>query len=183
MSKVLTVKNPWASLIVRGVKDVENRSRRTKYRGTVLIHSSKQSINHIKFSNNQWDNLGEVKSQLVGKIDFPNSSIIGQIDIVDCVQNSKSIWAAEGQWHWILENPVKFNNPVLNIKGQLGLWNYLQPDCQRCGDEGQIPTPFNLCDNCMELFKQEMEMEVEMEARSSAARLERLCNKNAATSV
>lgn len=38
--KVLTVKQPWASLIVHGIKDIENRSWRTNFRGRVLIHSS-----------------------------------------------------------------------------------------------------------------------------------------------
>jgi len=37
--KVLTVRQPYASLLVSGIKDVENRSRRTNYRGTVLIHA------------------------------------------------------------------------------------------------------------------------------------------------
>ena len=35
--KVLTVKQPWASLIVHGIKDIENRSWKTNFRGRVLI--------------------------------------------------------------------------------------------------------------------------------------------------
>lgn len=38
--KVLSVRQPYASLLVGGIKDVENRSRRTNFRGTVLIHAS-----------------------------------------------------------------------------------------------------------------------------------------------
>lgn len=38
--KALTVKQPWAWAIVRGGKDVENRSQRTKHRGRIFIHSS-----------------------------------------------------------------------------------------------------------------------------------------------
>jgi hypothetical protein len=37
--KTLTVRQPWASLIVTGAKDVENRSWPTSYRGTLLIHA------------------------------------------------------------------------------------------------------------------------------------------------
>lgn len=36
--KCLTVWQPWADLIVKGIKDVENRSRVTRYRGPLLIH-------------------------------------------------------------------------------------------------------------------------------------------------
>ena len=35
----LSVRQPWAWLIVSGLKDVENRPRRTHYRGSLLIHA------------------------------------------------------------------------------------------------------------------------------------------------
>ena len=37
--KVLTIKQPWASLIVDGYKKYEFRSWKTKYRGKFLIHA------------------------------------------------------------------------------------------------------------------------------------------------
>jgi hypothetical protein len=39
--KVLTIKNPWAYLIVYCGKDIENRTWETKYRGPLLIHASR----------------------------------------------------------------------------------------------------------------------------------------------
>lgn len=38
--KALSIRQPWAWLIVNGYKDIENRSWRTNYRGPVLIHAS-----------------------------------------------------------------------------------------------------------------------------------------------
>ena len=38
--KAITIKQPWASLIVHGIKDIENRTWRTNYRGRVLIHAA-----------------------------------------------------------------------------------------------------------------------------------------------
>lgn len=57
---------------------------------------------------------------------FPSSAIIGEVDIVDCIRDSKSYWAAPYQAHWLLENPVLYEREkfILNIKGKLGLWNY-----------------------------------------------------------
>ncbi len=43
--KTLTVKQPFASAIVHGIKDVENRNWSTDYRGPVLIHSAKTGTN------------------------------------------------------------------------------------------------------------------------------------------
>lgn len=37
--KTISIKQPWASLIVEGVKDIENRTWRTKFRGRVLVHA------------------------------------------------------------------------------------------------------------------------------------------------
>lgn len=37
--KVLTLKQPWATLVAEGIKKYEFRSWRTKYRGKVLIHA------------------------------------------------------------------------------------------------------------------------------------------------
>ena len=56
--------------------------------------------------------------------EFIHSAIIGSIEIVNCINNSISIWAEPGQWHWILANPELFDKPILNVPGRLGLWNY-----------------------------------------------------------
>ena len=38
--KAITIKQPFASLIVEGIKDIENRTWKTNLRGRVLIHAS-----------------------------------------------------------------------------------------------------------------------------------------------
>ncbi|MCZ9981682.1 hypothetical protein OFR20_09150 [Brachyspira hyodysenteriae] len=52
------------------------------------------------------------------------SSIIGKVDIVDVIVDSKSKWAYNDSFHWILDNPTLFDSSINNIKGNLGLWNY-----------------------------------------------------------
>ena len=39
--QVLTIKQPWATLIMQGYKRFEFRSWQTKYRGDLLIHAGK----------------------------------------------------------------------------------------------------------------------------------------------
>jgi hypothetical protein len=36
--KVISIRQPWAELIVRGKKDIENRTWNTCYRGPLAIH-------------------------------------------------------------------------------------------------------------------------------------------------
>ena len=40
MMKVLSIKEPFASLISNGIKRIETRSFKTKYRGEIYIHAS-----------------------------------------------------------------------------------------------------------------------------------------------
>ena len=42
--KVITIKQPWASLIVSGLKNIENRTWKTNFRGRVLIHAAKTPV-------------------------------------------------------------------------------------------------------------------------------------------
>jgi ASCH domain-containing protein len=41
--KIISIRQPWASLIVSGAKDVENRTWPTRYRGPVLVHASQRA--------------------------------------------------------------------------------------------------------------------------------------------
>jgi len=41
--KILSIRQPWAALIVSGAKDVENRTWPTRYRGPLLVHAAKRS--------------------------------------------------------------------------------------------------------------------------------------------
>lgn len=50
-------------------------------------------------------------------------AVIGHVDLTDIVQDSDSVWAEKGQYHWILKNPVLYKEPVLNVKGKLRLFD------------------------------------------------------------
>ena len=103
--KALTVRQPWAELIIRGQKDIENRSRQTNHRGQLAIHAG------LGFDD------GEPKVR--GELD--RGAIVGVVDVVDCVQGSTSPCAVSGQWHWLLANPRRLSKSI-PYRGALGLW-------------------------------------------------------------
>ena len=127
--KVLTIKNPWATLIITGYKKYEFRSWKTKYRGKILIHTS---INPDKKIIDNFDNLN---------IKYQNGYIIGEAEIVDCIEvtnefenklikENKQVYGmtiGRGGYAWKLENVVKYDKPI-PIKGRLGLWEYKKTD-------------------------------------------------------
>lgn len=138
--KVLSVKQPWAYLLVSGIKDIENRPRRTHFRGRILIHASakadvKREDFHTLLTTSQWNYLSVVESlKMVGSnFIYEPSAIIGSVEIIDCVENHPSVWAVDGQYHYVIANPILFDTPITGVKGQLGLWNYYIQICGLCG--------------------------------------------------
>ena len=125
--KTLTIKNPWALLICAGLKNVENRTWSTNFRGRILVHTSAKESGTLPQLLNPRQ-LSAIEDpfnyRIVKQIPTVNSAIIGEVDIIDCIQNSNSIWAEPGGYHWVLANPVLYQHPVFGVKGSLGLWNY-----------------------------------------------------------
>ncbi len=120
----LSVKQPWALLIVAGYKNVENRSWPTRFRGRIYIHAS----------SSRGDMGPEIADWIIRRLDGKQvetfkhimrrpvfGAIIGEVDIVDCVQNHPSKWAIRGQYQWVLANPVRYEKPI-ECRGALGLF-------------------------------------------------------------
>lgn len=128
--KAITIKQPWASLILSGLKDIENRtwSCPKKYLGQrVLIHSAKASAKEgwSALNGMQIKKVSKHKDKLYGdNEDLPKGAIIGSVEIVDCVQNHPSLWAEKDVWNWVLANPVMFDEPITGVKGKLSFWEY-----------------------------------------------------------
>jgi hypothetical protein len=108
--KILTVRQPWASLIVAGIKDVENRSWRTTYRGRLGIHAA------MRFDQDALDAYGHLLDD-----DLPLGALVGSVTLTDCITDSRSEWAEPGQWHWILTDAKKRVRPK-PMTERLGLW-------------------------------------------------------------
>ena len=86
--KCLTVRQPWAWLLVNGFKDIENRSWTTKHRGPLLIHASQQLAPHL--DDIRKDILRRFGIKIPDKLE--TGGIVGQVEIADCVTTTTSPW-------------------------------------------------------------------------------------------
>ncbi len=122
--KALTIKEPWASLIINGYKEYEFRSWKTNYRGKILIHAGKSTDKEA---------YSRVKDY---NLEINNGSIIGECNITDCIlvdENFDKKLRKEdsviyknnhvGMYAWKLDNIIKYEK-CITTKGKLGLWNY-----------------------------------------------------------
>lgn len=123
--KVISIKEPFATLIVKKHKTIETRSWKTSYRGEIYIHASKTMMKE-KISENAF--------KYINKEECHSSEIIGKANLVDCVEMSpeyiKSINKKElelgiyeeGRYAWILDD-VEEIKPI-KAKGKLNIWEY-----------------------------------------------------------
>ena len=127
--KTLSIRQPWASLIAAGIKDIENRTWDTKFRGKFLIHAAAKKVKK-DYEYELPVEIGNeiINHQVFGNIDdlqeLPTGAIIGYVELVDIIDNSESVWAFPEQKHWVLKDAHLFETPIENVKGKLGLFDY-----------------------------------------------------------
>ena len=124
--KILTIKQPWATLIMQGDKRFEFRSWQTKYRGDLLIHAGKGLDKEA---------LKRLKKYLANEL--PTGKILGKVKLVDCIKmcpefkemlekENNEIYTKSSfseNFGWQLTDVKVFDKPI-EAKGQLGLWEY-----------------------------------------------------------
>lgn len=125
--KVITVKQPYASLIAEGIKEYEFRTWKTKYRGEILIHAGlgidKKAMKKIEKYH----------------LEYPQGCIIAKAKLTDCIMIDKEMKKKlqeknslvysgviqEKEWKgygFQLEQIEKIE--PISIKGKLSLWDY-----------------------------------------------------------
>ena len=125
--KVLSVKEPFATLIKDGVKIYETRSWRTNYRGEIYIHAS--------LSLSKSERVESANKYL--KSEIKPGFILCKCELVDCIpmtdgfikyinkETSEYDYGlySEGRYAWKLKVLEVLDEPI-PAKGKLGIWNY-----------------------------------------------------------
>lgn len=127
--KALSIRQPWANLIVLAGKDIENRTWATRYRGPILIHAG-QGMTYRELAEaeafarvalgREAEPFGPVTP---GKL--YRGGIVGVAEIVDCVRASTSPWFM-GPVGFVLANARPL--PFRVCKGQLGFFDVALTD-------------------------------------------------------
>lgn len=131
----LSIRQPWAAVIIGGCKDVENRTWQTKVRGPVLIHAGQ-----AKIDEDDWDFVKEILAEnklrcghpalteagepWPMKDQLPKGGIVGMAEIVNCVTDMESPWFF-GPFGLVLKNVKPL--PFFKCKGALGFFRVSYP--------------------------------------------------------
>ena len=129
--KVLSLIEPYATLIRNGVKTIETRSWKTNYRGKLYIHASATKIPKEYEQNKELMSIVDINNLNYG-------NIICSCELVDCIKmtdefiddiksNRKNEYITgiyeNGRYAWILENIEQLDEPI-KAKGKLNIWNF-----------------------------------------------------------
>jgi hypothetical protein len=140
--KALSIRQPWAWLICKGYKDVDNRTWRLHmppllnypaHTRRIFVHASK--ISDVERVGNICENELYILERLTENqreeyynaiLDF--GAIIGEVDIVGCTDKSDSPWFT-GPYGLLLANPVLYPRGI-PYGGKLG---FFEPDIKEVG--------------------------------------------------
>jgi hypothetical protein len=113
--RAISIRQPWAWLIIHGGKDVENRTWPTRVRGRVFVHAAKglTRAEYEEVNFNIWPKLLPSFEKL------ERGGIIGSVEIVDCVTASSSPWFG-GPYGFVLRRPIAM--PFVQCRGALGFF-------------------------------------------------------------
>lgn len=142
--KALSILQPWAWLIVRPdivgvserleayrtgvIKDIENRTWPTPYRGRFHVHAGKTYTErtHYEYADAIKEMFG---IRLPEYKDMPRGGIVGEATLTGYSRSSSSRWAAEDQYHFQLADAKP--RPFIPYRGQLGFFEIPQSEIDR----------------------------------------------------
>lgn len=117
--RALSIRHPWAELILAGIKPVENRTWATSWRGATLIHAGLR-----------WDTSGAAAAASHGIVpDTPLPTGYLGIATVTGIHRDNDCcrpWGQPGVYHWQLTSARRFNHPIA-APGRLGLFRPDKP--------------------------------------------------------
>lgn len=114
----LSIRQPWAWLILHGGKDIENRNWPTRFRGRIYVHAGK-GMTREEYEDAEWT-AEENGVKLPPFEALERGGIVGEVDIVDCVTRSESPWFF-GDYGFVLRNAQPL--PFRPCRGALGFFD------------------------------------------------------------
>jgi hypothetical protein len=143
--KVISLLQPWASLVVIGAKKVETRSWNAKHRGTLLIHASAKEFKPVRgmedlMANMEWCGFFEKVQHMpygaiIGQVELTHTDSTEQISEREVYHYGSSYkWQitkqekafgdySPGRYGWLLSNAIEFIQPI-PAKGSLSIWEW-----------------------------------------------------------
>jgi len=133
-SHAITIRQPWAWAIAEGLKSIENRVWRTRFRGPIYIHAAGGGLRAgdtdgflPKLVAAEQLRYGEVRGGVIDVDKLVHGALIAVGYLTHCssdraaLTEEDQIWAVENCWHFHLRSVRKLQRPI-PCRGALGIW-------------------------------------------------------------
>ncbi len=135
--KAITIWQPWASLLLLGVKIDETRSWPTGYRGHIVIHAAKKPVGEVLPFLPE-ETLAEIRRHIPDPEALPVGAAIGMADLIACREIDDSFRDmrspaqlllgnyTDGMFAWEMAPLMTLAAPI-PCRGAQGLWEWRPP--------------------------------------------------------
>jgi len=125
--KALSVRQPWAQLLIIGAKRLETRSWQTSHRGLLAIHASQQIDETAKIITSAQPFRKYLEPQGFDRWDkLPRGAVIGFCHLLDCINcdhpSARTLWHTPdeqafgdfraGRWAWLMASEPNQTPPT-----------------------------------------------------------------------
>jgi len=119
------IRQPWAELILRGIKTIEVRTLNTRRRGTIYVYASKKPSDMaaalVAAEKHGLEIETLPRGVVVGSVEVRNTRPVQKSDApAACVPRS----LLDDQYAWELTNPERFAKPLEVRFLPYGIWFY-----------------------------------------------------------
>lgn len=140
--RIITLWQPYATLMVLGLKQNETRSWPTDYRGPLGIHAAAGEPAYVRKLVADCEVFRRVFAEHgLSFKDLPRGKILGSVNVDGMMRTENWVYKHAdsflertpdewyfgdydvGRWAWLTSNPVKLAEPI-PAKGKQGFWNY-----------------------------------------------------------
>lgn len=124
--KALSLRQPWAWLLVEGIKPVENRRWNTRYRGRFYVHAAK-GMSRGEYEDCEGFCAGLWSGRLPPFEELVRGGIVGSVELTDVLDKPSGIavsgarrWQMPHQYGFLVREPRRI--PFVECKGALSFW-------------------------------------------------------------
>ena len=132
--KVISLWQPWAEAMRRGVKRNETRSWPTSYRGWLAIHAAKKPID---LSDDDFLDFARYWLGDLSKLSF--GAVVCIVRLTGCVRTEtvlenlsehEELWGNydENRWAWQTDSLIQLPNGAIPLRGHQGLFEWQMPE-------------------------------------------------------
>ena len=107
--RAISIRQPFAELVLRGDKPIEYRSKVTHVRGRVYVYAS---LGRKRVED--WEEVG------IKPYSLPTGVIVGTVEVVDCTPSD----TYDGEYDWHLARPERLDTLVAPKEHPQPIWFY-----------------------------------------------------------